>query len=181
MRNLGQSLEFICQEWIRIARRKSKEDRSWSILLMTVVAATFGALSEVQMMHAIYLFKAQEVNNPMLQTVRDSELKRRSCSHYKSITLKCCWISPFVARISQHFCTVRCFSFWRYTNHAARRELGTSRWKPNSQPGEDSSVLRNNFAALLGVCEISQTPFFSCEMAPEASRKLLPTLGDIFH
>ena len=42
---------------------------------MTVVAATFGALSEVQMMHAIYHFKAQEVNNPMLQTVRDSELK----------------------------------------------------------------------------------------------------------
>ena len=53
---------------------------------MTVVAATFGALSEVQMMHAIYHFKAQEVKNPMLQTVRDSELKRRSYSHYKPIT-----------------------------------------------------------------------------------------------
>ena len=53
---------------------------------------------------------------------------------------------PFVARISQHFCTVRCFSFWRCTNHAARRELGTSRWKPTSQPCEDSLVLRNNFA-----------------------------------
>ncbi|CBI14824.3 unnamed protein product, partial [Vitis vinifera] len=45
------------------------------LFLMTVVAATFGALSEVQMMQAIYHFKAQEVNNPMLQTVRDSELK----------------------------------------------------------------------------------------------------------
>ena len=84
----------------------------------------------------------------------------------------------FVARISQHFCTVRCFSFWRCTNHAARRELETSRWKPTLQPGEDSSVLRNNFAALLGVCEISQTSFFTCEMAPEASQSLLPTLGD---
>ena len=42
---------------------------------MTVVAATFGAISEVQMMHSLYHFKAQEVNNPMLQTVRDSELK----------------------------------------------------------------------------------------------------------
>ena len=67
---------------------------------MTVVAATFGALSEVQMMHAIYHFKAQEVNNPMLQTVCNSKLKRRSCSHYKPITqswrkhfAKCCEIT----------------------------------------------------------------------------------------
>ena len=100
MRNLGQSLEFNCQEWIRIARRKSKENLSWSLFLMTVVAATFGALSEVQMMHAIYHFKAQEVNNPMLQTVCNSELKRGSCSHYKPITpswrkhfAKCCEIT----------------------------------------------------------------------------------------
>ena len=42
---------------------------------MTVVAATFGALSEVQLMHSIYHLKAQEVNNPMLQMVRNSELK----------------------------------------------------------------------------------------------------------
>ena len=63
--------------------------------------------------------------------------------------------SPFCCEVtSQHFCTVRCFSFWRCTIYAARRKLGTSRW-----PCEDSSVLRNNFAALLGVCEISQTPF----------------------
>ena len=86
MRNLGQSLEVICQEWIWIARRKSKEDQSWSIFLMTVVAATFGALPEVQMMHSIYHFKAQEVNNPMLQTVRNSELKWRSYNHCKQIT-----------------------------------------------------------------------------------------------
>ena len=49
------------------------------------------------------------------------------------------------------------------------------------QPSEDSSVLQDNLAALLGVCEISQASFFTCEMAPEASRSLLPTLGDIFH
>ena len=42
---------------------------------MIVVAATFGALPEVQMMHAIYRFKAQEVKNPMLQTVCNLELK----------------------------------------------------------------------------------------------------------
>ncbi|RVX23466.1 hypothetical protein CK203_000885 [Vitis vinifera] len=65
--------------------------------------------------------------------------------------------------------------------YAARRKLGTSRWKPTSQPCEDNLVLRKYFAALLSVCEISQTPFFSCEMVPEASRYLLPTLGDIFH
>ena len=67
---------------------------------MTVVAATFGALSEVQIMHTIYHFKAQEVNNPMLQTVCNSELKWRSYSHYKPITpswrkhfAKCCEIT----------------------------------------------------------------------------------------
>ena len=100
MRNLGQSWEVICQEWIRIARRKSKENLPWSLFLMTVVAATFGALSEFQMMYAIYHFKAQEVNNPMLQTVCNLELKRRSCNRYKPITpswrkhfAKCCEIT----------------------------------------------------------------------------------------
>ncbi|KAL6312332.1 hypothetical protein AAG906_008056 [Vitis piasezkii] len=43
-----------------------------------LVAATFGALSEVQMMHAIYHFKAQEVNNPMLQTCCEITLLLRS-------------------------------------------------------------------------------------------------------
>ncbi|RVW60794.1 hypothetical protein CK203_033467 [Vitis vinifera] len=37
--------------------------------------------------------------------------------------------------------------------------LSTSRWKPTSQPCEDSLVLQNYFAALLSVCEISQTSF----------------------
>ena len=41
---------------------------------MTVISATFGALPGVQFMHAICRFKAQEVNNPMIQIVRDSEL-----------------------------------------------------------------------------------------------------------
>ena len=155
---------------------------------MTVVAATFGALSEVQMIHAIYHFKAQEVKN---QCFKRCAIRSWN-EEVAAITSQSLWAegsilqsvakSPFCCEvISQHFCTVRCFSFWRYTNHATRRELGTSRWKPTSQPYEDSSVLRNNFAALLGVCEISQTPFFSCEMALEVSRSLLPTLGDIFH
>ena len=54
-----------------------------------VFLRTFGALPEVHFLHSIYHFKAQEVKNPMLQTVRNSELKRRSYSHCKSITLKC--------------------------------------------------------------------------------------------
>ncbi|RVW66791.1 hypothetical protein CK203_066287 [Vitis vinifera] len=37
--------------------------------------------------------------------------------------------------------------------------LRTSRWKPISQPCEFNLLLRKYFAALLGVCEISQTPF----------------------
>ena len=43
---------------------------------MTVMSATFGALTEVHFLHDIYHFKAQEVKNPMLQTVHDSKLKR---------------------------------------------------------------------------------------------------------
>ena len=42
---------------------------------MTVMSATFEALSGVQIMHAICRFEAQEVRNPMLQTVNDLELK----------------------------------------------------------------------------------------------------------
>ena len=42
---------------------------------MTVMSATFGALPGVQIMHAICRFEAQEVNNPIIQTVRNSELK----------------------------------------------------------------------------------------------------------
>ena len=42
---------------------------------MTVILATLGALPEVQFMHTICRFEAQEVNNPILQMVHDSELK----------------------------------------------------------------------------------------------------------
>ena len=42
---------------------------------MTVMSATFGALSGVQFMHDICHFEDQEVKNPMLQMVHNSELK----------------------------------------------------------------------------------------------------------
>ncbi|RVW66829.1 hypothetical protein CK203_065802 [Vitis vinifera] len=54
----------------------------------------------------------------MLQMVCNSKLKRRSCSHYKPITraegniLQSVAKSPFCCEvISQHFCTVECFSY----------------------------------------------------------------------
>ena len=148
---------------------------------MTVVAATFGALSEVQWIHAIYHFKAQEVNNPMLQTVCNSELKRRSCSLCKPITPswrkhfpKCCEVIP------QPFCTVRCISFWSCPIYAASWELRTSRWKPTSQPYEDSMLLRNDFAAPLECLRNLANTIFT-EMVLNASRYLLPTFGDIFY
>ena len=42
---------------------------------MTVILATIRALPGVQFMHAICHFEAQEVNNQMLQTVRNLKLK----------------------------------------------------------------------------------------------------------
>ena len=155
---------------------------------MTVVAATFGVLSEVQMMYAIYHFKAQEVNNPMLQTVHNLELKRRSAaiasqslqaegSIFQSVAK-----SPFCYEvISQPFCTVGCISFWRCPIYAASWKLRTSRWKPTSQPCENSLLLRSDFAALLECLRNLADTIFSCEMVPGASRYLLPTFGDILH
>ncbi|RVW98926.1 Transposon Ty3-I Gag-Pol polyprotein [Vitis vinifera] len=70
LRNMkNQSFEVLCHKQIRNARRGSKEKSAMKHFLMTVMSATFGALPEVQFMHAICRFKAQEVKNPMLQTI----------------------------------------------------------------------------------------------------------------
>nr|CAN77895.1 hypothetical protein VITISV_026063 [Vitis vinifera] len=136
--------------------KQSEEDKG---KLAVVFFCTFGVLPEVHFLHSIYHFKAQEVKNPMLQTVRDSELKRRSYSHCKSITLKCCEISLLLREFRSLF--VQCYGIppeaTRYMPQAGT--LRTSRWKPISQPCEFNLLLRKYFAALLGVCEISQTPF----------------------
>ncbi|RVW89484.1 hypothetical protein CK203_043623 [Vitis vinifera] len=71
----NQSFEVLCHKQIRNARRGSKEKSVMKQFWMTVMLDTFGALPEVHFLHSIYHFKAQEVNNPMLQTVHDSELK----------------------------------------------------------------------------------------------------------
>ena len=71
----NRSFEVPCHKQIRNARRGSKEKSAMKQFFMTIMSATFGALPGVQIMHAICRFEAQEVKNPMLQTVRDSELK----------------------------------------------------------------------------------------------------------
>ena len=155
---------------------------------MTVVAATFGALFGVQLMHVIYHFKSQEVKNPMLQTVHNSELKRRSYSHYKSITpswrkhfAKCCEITLLLRSDFAAFLYSRCISSWSCPIYAASWKLRTSRWKPTSQPCENNLLLRSDFAALLECLRNLANTIFSCEMVPGASRYLLPTFGDIFY
>ena len=53
--------------------------------------------------------------------------------------------------------------------------LRTSRWKPISQPCEFNLLLRKYFAALLSVCEISQTSFSPAKwslMLPDICHRL---------
>ncbi|KAL6342318.1 hypothetical protein AAG906_007532 [Vitis piasezkii] len=83
-----------------------KESRGQQLQSSFPLLSTF----EVHFLHSIYHFESQEVKNPMLQTVCDSELKRRS------------------------------YGPTRYMPQAGT--LRTSRWKPISQPCEDSLVLK---------------------------------------
>ena len=124
---------------------------------MTVVVATFGALSEVKLMHAIYHFKAQEVNNLILQTVRNSELKRRSCSHCKPITpswrkhfAKCCEITLLLRSDFAAFLYSRVYFLLKLPDIYREREA----W--NLKVEGCCEVISQPF---LSVCEISQTPF----------------------
>ena len=87
---------------------------------------------------------------------------------------------PFVARISQPFCTVLWISSWSYPIYAASWKLRTSRWKPTSQPCENNLLLRSDFAALCVHMRNLTDLVFTCEMVLNASRYLPPTLLDIF-
>ena len=76
LRNMkNQSFEVLFHKQIRNARRGRKEKSAMKQFFMTVMSATFGTIPGVQIMHAIFSFEAQEVSNPMLQTVCNSELK----------------------------------------------------------------------------------------------------------
>ena len=50
----------------------------------TTVRHVFEALPGAQIMHMICSFEAWKVRNPMLQTVRDLDLKRRSYGYLKT-------------------------------------------------------------------------------------------------
>ena len=116
-------------------------------LLAAVFHCTFGALPEVHFLHSIYHFKDQEVKNPMLQTVRDSELKRRSYSHCKSIILKCCGISLLLREFRSLF--AQCYGIppeaTRYMRHAGS-------WEP-----QGGSQLRSP-AKIACCCEMISQP-----------------------
>ena len=89
--------------------------------------------------------------------------------------------SPFCCEvISQPFCIVGCISFWSCPIYAASWELRTSRWKPTSQPCENSFLLRSDFAALLECLRNLANTIFSCEMVPRASRYLLTEIWRYF-
>ena len=152
---------------------------------MTVMSATFGALPEVQFMHAICHFEAQEVNNPMLQTVRNSELKWRSYSHCKPITPS--WRKNFAQRCEITFLLWDDFAAFLYSvvfpswSFPSRWKLNTTSWKTTSQHCEISRLLRSDFPDLFVHLRNLVDLVCTCEMIPSASRYLLLTLGDIFH
>ena len=77
-----------------------------------VFHCTFGALTEVHFLHSIYHFKAQEVENPTLQTVYDLELKWGRYSLRKTTA-----------------------SSWRTNSHLANLELQRAKLKPTLRNG----------------------------------------------
>ena len=118
-------------------------------------------------MHSIFCFEAQEVKNPMLQTVRNLELKRRSYSHCKSITLswrkhfaKVLRNHPFVAKWFRSL-FVQCCGF---PPEVARYMPQVGSWAPQDE-SQLRSPARITFCCevisqpFLCVCEISQTSF----------------------
>ena len=127
---------------------------------MTVVSATFGVLSEVQLMHAIYHFKPQEVKNLMLQTVHNSELKRRSYSHCKSITLS--WRKHFAKVLRNHLFVAKWFRslFVQCGGFPPEVARYLRSWEP-----QDGSQLRSP-ARIAFCCEVISQPFLSvCEIS----------------
>ena len=101
-----------------------------------------------------------------------SKLKEEFCKVLRN--------QPFVARISQPFCTVLWIPSWSYPIYVTRWKLRTSRWKPNSQPCEDSMLLRSDFAALLECLRNLADLVFTCEMSLVLPDICAPTLLDLF-
>ena len=85
----------------REARRKEKQSEENRGQAAAVFMRTFGALPEVQFLHAIYHFKAFEVKNPTLQTVHDLELKRGRYGFRKTTALGLCEIRTTPSKFAQ--------------------------------------------------------------------------------
>ncbi|RVW21132.1 hypothetical protein CK203_109945 [Vitis vinifera] len=85
-----------------------------------------------------------------------SKLRKSRIQCFKRLFVQCYGIPPEATRYMLQAGTLR-----------------TSRWKPISQPCEFNLLLRKYFAALLGVCEISQTPFSpaKCHSCNSLARK----------
>ena len=137
----------VCKE--RTTKRGKTEWRKQRTAAV-VFFHTFGALPEVHFLHTIYHFKAQEVKNPMLQTVRDSELKRRSYNHCKSITLKCCEISILLREFRSLF--IQCCGF---PPEVSRRD--------GSQTPQGGSQLSSPASLTCWCKNISQTSWVSAK------------------
>ncbi|RVX02785.1 hypothetical protein CK203_016388 [Vitis vinifera] len=137
----------------REERRKEKQSEENRGQAAAVFLRTFGALPEVHFLHSIYHFKAQEVKNPMLQTVHDSELKRRSYSHFKQITPKCCEISLLLREFRSLF--VQCYGI---PPEATRYMPQAGTLRTSSQPNsEDFSTEDERLSFLsLGVRKARQ-------------------------
>ena len=150
---------------------------------MSVMSATFRALPGVQFIYAICRFEAQEVNNPMLQTMCDSEFKWRSYSHWKPITPS--WRKNF-ARLRNHlfdakpFCIVLWNSSWSFPIFATRWKPNIANWKLTSQRCEISLLLRSDFSVLFVCLRNIADLVFTYEMVLSASWYLRPKLLDIF-
>nr|CAN77576.1 hypothetical protein VITISV_010413 [Vitis vinifera] len=109
-----------------------------------------------------------EVKNPMLQTVHDSELKRRSYSHCKQITPKCCEISLLLREFRSLF--VQCYGI---PPEATRYMPQAGTLRTSSQPNsKDFSTEDERLSFLsLGVRKAGRHPLvISCELEKGSPR-----------
>ncbi|RVW78225.1 hypothetical protein CK203_054721 [Vitis vinifera] len=152
----------LCQSRSKYARREARREEKQSEenrgKLAAVFLRTFGALPKVHFLHSIYHFKAQEVKNPMLQTVRDSELKRRSYSHCKQITPKCCEIS-LLLREFRSLC-VQCYGI---PPEATRYMPQAGTLRTSSQPNSEDFSSEDERLSFLSLGVRKAGIFWNCQ------------------
>ena len=99
------SFIVLCQKQIMNVRRRSKErNLIWRNSRGQQLLDTFWLLIGFYFMHTICRFEAREVRSPMLQTVYESELKRRSYGCLK--TTAQCW-AKWAAKIPRVFAAAK--------------------------------------------------------------------------